>query len=282
MIKCFFVDVKSINSDLPRSNFAESDLDRLADLILETDGLLRPLVLKQVGIEQYTIIEGHREYYAALKAKEKDLKKAEMVNAFVINDKSERSAIEQLKLLLEGRQLISDENNSIVQEKDSTNDRLLPAISSLISERLQPLDREIAEQRRMLSAITEINIIARLAEQTKILEYLTRNSELIISKFSDIKPIKTNKSDKSLLDMLALIEPEKLTSSLNLINTLSQTELVSRMKRSAIKSSDKLATNIIEARLDRVDSKFDCWESVVSSVSGLGVKNTQSIIEKLH
>jgi hypothetical protein len=280
MIKCFFVDVKSISSDLPRSTFAESDLDRLADLILETDGLLRPLILKQVGIEQYTVIEGHREYYAALRAKEKDLKKAEMVNAFLINANSQKSAIEQLKLLVEDRPY-GDENNSLDRERDYTNDPLLPAISSLISARLQPLYQELAEQKRMLVAMNDKNIIDRLADRQTILEHITKTSESIGSKLSEGKSSKPKKNDTALTKMLASIEPAKLTNSLHLINILSQPELSLRMKRSAISRSDKLAASIVDARLNREDSKFDSWESVVSSVSGLAAKTTQTIIEKL-
>jgi hypothetical protein len=280
MIKCFFVDVKSISSDLPRSTFAESDLDRLADLILETDGLLRPLILKQVGIEQYTVIEGHREYYAALRAKEKDLKKAEMVNAFLINANSQKSAIEQLKLLVEDRPS-GDENNSLDRERDYTNDPLLPAISSLISARLQPLYQELAEQKRMLVAMNDKNIIDRLADRQTILEHITKTSESIGSKLSEGKSSKPKKNDTALTKMLASIEPAKLTNSLHLINILSQPELSLRMKRSAISRSDKLAASIVDARLNREDSKFDSWESVVSSVSGLAAKTTQTIIEKL-
>jgi hypothetical protein len=282
MIKCFFIDVKSINSDLPRSTFAESDLDRLADLILATDGLLRPLVLKQVGIEQYTVIEGHREYYAALKAKEKDLKKAEMVNAFVINPNSEKSAIDQLTLLVADRSSIGPENNSGDRAKDYPNDLLLTAISSLISERLQPLDRELAEQKRMLAAMNEKNTIDRLADRQTILEHITKTSESIGLKLADGKSTKSKKIDPALTKMLASIATEKLNSTLDLINTLSQSELSSTMKRSAINNSNKLATNIVDARSLREDSKFDSWESVVSSVSGLALKTTQTIIEKLH
>ncbi len=275
MIKCFFVDVKSINSDLPRSTFAESDLDRLADLILATDGLLRPLVLKQVGIEQYTVIEGHREYYAALKAKEKDLKKAEMVNAFVINPNSEKSAIDQLNLLVADR-------SAIDLERDYSNDLLLPAISSLITERLQPLYQELAEQKIILAAMNEQNILDRLANQKTILEHITKTSESISSKLSEPKSTKSKKIDPALTKMLTSIAPEKLSNTLNLINTLSQSELASSMKRSMINNSHKLATNIVDARSLREDSKFDCWESVVLSVSGLALKTTQTIIEKLH
>jgi hypothetical protein len=276
MIKCFFVDVKSISSDLPRSTFDESDLDELANLILKTDGLLRPLVLKQTGIEQYTVIEGHREYYAALKAKEKDLKKAEMVNAFVINQKNEGSAIDQLKLLVGDSQPIpnpdppSQINNSI--------DLLLPTLASLISKQIQPLEREIAEYKKILSTLNE-NIVFSRSIEDKILES-------IVSKLQEnskpTNPIpKKKKIDKASREMLASIQIGNLNSTLDLINTLSQIELSSRMNRSGIKSSDDLATNIIIARENRPDRIFDSWESVILEVTGLGAKNTENIIKKL-
>ena len=93
MIKCYFVDINNISSCLPRSSFVESELEQLANLILKTDGLLRPLILKESGVEKYTVVQGHREYYAALTAKEKDSSRAEMVNAFVISSQIQQSAM---------------------------------------------------------------------------------------------------------------------------------------------------------------------------------------------
>lgn len=149
MIKCFFVDVKSINSDVPRSSFVESDLEELANNILETDGLIRPLILRQTAPEKYTVVEGHREYYAAVKAKEKDIKKAEMVNAFVVNEKNERSAIEQLKLL-------HDSPANIPRDRADTLeiiDLLLPALVSTIERQIQPLVTQLAEQKHILESL---------------------------------------------------------------------------------------------------------------------------------
>jgi hypothetical protein len=286
MIKCFFVDVKSISSDLPRSTFPESDLEELASLILGTDGLLRPIIIKQVGLEQYTVIEGHREYYAAVKAKEKDSKKAEMVNAFVIDRQNESSAIDQLKLLAGDRQAVA--NLDVPIQTNNSIDLLLPKIASLISEQIRPLEREIAEHKKMLSTLTQNIILSRSAED-KILESIAKNSESILSKFSEnIKPKKVigeinprKKVNKSVIDMLASIERDKLSSTLNLINTLSQIELSSRMKRSGIKNSENLATNIINIREDRPDKLFDSWENVVAEVSGFALTTTQNIITKL-
>jgi ParB-like nuclease domain len=148
MIKCFFVDVKSIKSALPKSNFAESELEQLADLILETDGLLRPLILQEIKAGTYQVIEGHREYYAAVRAKEKNVVKAEMVNAFVITTSDRRSAIAQLALL-SGTPL-----NGVTNPTDNLQlDRLLPAIESVVSEQLQPILDQLAKHTEILDRL---------------------------------------------------------------------------------------------------------------------------------
>jgi hypothetical protein len=180
MIKCYFIDVKNISSDLPRSSFSESDLDRLADSILATDGLLRPLILKASGVEKYTVIEGHREYYAAVKAKEKNLDKAEMVNAFVIDPKIQKSAIEQLKLLTAQQpspqisnaiapaerhksakpnpssnieQLLPNLLGAISQQVQPIIDQLLPTLLAVISEQIQPIVEQLAEHQQILDLL---------------------------------------------------------------------------------------------------------------------------------
>ena len=99
MISFSLVDVKDITSAIPRSSFPEADLDRLAEMILESGGIIRPLVLKVIGAESYTVVDGHFEYYAAVRAREKDPCKGEMVNAFVVSPKSENIVAKQAEAL---------------------------------------------------------------------------------------------------------------------------------------------------------------------------------------
>ena len=169
MIKCFFVNVKSIFCDVPRSNFIESELEQLADFILETDGLIRPLILKEIGVQQYAIIRGHREYYGAVIAKERDLKKAEMVNAFIIEPKIQEVAIEQLRLLSEERESSFDKT-IYMDTKEQDIDRLLPALASMLSHQLQPLTEQLS------------NVVSQLAEHKEMLALLTRDSPVAIPK----------------------------------------------------------------------------------------------------
>ncbi len=117
MMNFSLVDVKSITSDVPRSNFTEADLDSLADIILEAQGIIRPLVVKATGIENFTVVDGHFEYYGAVRAKEKDSRKAEMVNAFVISPKLEDIVVKQAAIL-RGKQ---SSDTPVKTTNDTTN-----------------------------------------------------------------------------------------------------------------------------------------------------------------
>lgn len=99
MISFSLVDVKNITSNIPRSSFTEADLERLAEMILKCGGIIKPLILKATGAESYTVVDGHFEYYAAVRAREKDPRKGEMVNAFVISPKSEDIVAKQAEAL---------------------------------------------------------------------------------------------------------------------------------------------------------------------------------------
>jgi ParB-like nuclease domain len=275
MIKCFFVDVANISSETPRSNFDESDLEQLADLILQTDGLLRPLILNQTGTEKYTVVEGHREYYAVVKAKEKDCKKAEMVNAFVVPNQIYVSATNQLKLLKADRSSISSSATNLVNVE-----QLLPTLLAALSQQIQPIVNQLAEHKQILDVLqtnsTSINsTIPELATKQEPISIPQPESNPVVvivppplATTAKIEPVKI---------------PETKSDPLTLINTLSQAELSICMERSRIsKAITKLIPNLIATRNMQPDQKFPTWETIiVAKISGLGDKRIKEIIEKL-
>lgn len=99
MIEYYLVDVSSIHSTVPRSQFSINQLETLAHSILSAGSLVAPLLLRQVGHDNYEVLIGDLGYYAALRAKEIDPRKGEVVSAFIIPPKLEDSAIEQLRYL---------------------------------------------------------------------------------------------------------------------------------------------------------------------------------------
>lgn len=96
MPRFYTVDVVLITSDIPRSHFPEAEIDAAADQILAADGLLKPLILEETGLEQYAVIDGHFEFHAAARAYEKDRQAGEMVNAIVVSPREKDRALAQL------------------------------------------------------------------------------------------------------------------------------------------------------------------------------------------
>jgi hypothetical protein len=93
------VAVKKITSQEPRSNFADSDLEKVATLSLEAEGLINPIVIRRTSLESYEVVDGDFEYHAAARAREIDPRKGEMVGAFILEPENEEVILEQIKIL---------------------------------------------------------------------------------------------------------------------------------------------------------------------------------------
>ena len=110
-LSTLLVAVRKINSPVSRSEFAEETIESLAQLILGVEGLINPLVLRRTSIESFEVISGHLEYYAAVRAREIDLRKGEMINAFVLDEENE-TIIKQVNLLRSVKTIPNDANYS--------------------------------------------------------------------------------------------------------------------------------------------------------------------------
>jgi hypothetical protein len=153
MLKCLFVDLTSIKSAIPKSKFDPAQIDTLADAILASDGLISPLILSEQGVDRYTIIEGDLAYYAALRAKEKDLRKAEMVNAFVIPAAHQQAALAQLALLAPTKSTVTERepiDRSVAPAVtptaiviDELFDRLSAHLTATLDRQLTPISQQL-------------------------------------------------------------------------------------------------------------------------------------------
>lgn len=112
------VDVKAITPARPPRGSELENADRLADAILECGGLAIPLILMQTGPEAYTLVSGHAGYYAAKKAREKDPRKGEMVNAFVIPPENEDAVNRQLEILATNSHTSAQSTTNIEEAMD--------------------------------------------------------------------------------------------------------------------------------------------------------------------
>lgn len=91
------VMVKNIISsdNFHKGNYSEQKIDEIAVSILSVGGLIRPLILKEVGLFQYELIEGGLEYYGVLRAGEIDALGGETINAFIAQDDEEVQAYKE-------------------------------------------------------------------------------------------------------------------------------------------------------------------------------------------
>jgi predicted nucleic acid-binding OB-fold protein len=93
------VAVKKVKSVIPRSNFSANDIEQTAQSILDAEGIINPMVVKRTGVESYEVVSGHFEYYAAVRAREIDPRKGEMISAYIIEEDKELAITKQLKIL---------------------------------------------------------------------------------------------------------------------------------------------------------------------------------------
>jgi len=185
------VAVKRITCTVPRSNFAEPELEKLARLILESGGLINPIIVRRNGMDAYEIVDGEFEYYAATRAKEIEPLKGETIGAFILEEENEELLLEQLEIL----------RKTAIIDNPSTNE--VPQVSSSFEQRLTNIENRLENRINELKA-----------------EY-TREKQALIERVKDVesripKPV-------PLLEALNTQEPSKLAINLKNAGITSQT-----------------------------------------------------------
>ncbi|MHC5777713.1 chromosome partitioning protein ParB [Nostoc sp.] len=223
-MKFYTVDVKNITCDIPPSNFSNDALSSLADMIIESGGIIRPLILKTTGLETYTVVDGHFEYYAAVRAREKNPRQCEMVNAFVISPKNEDEIFKQVAAF---RGLDSDAkpetkipisietNHSESISKNNDFNLLEKQINDLRSELAQErqerqklydtlklIESQIPKQITSLDAFNSLSLL----ELTFRLRTAGFTDKKAVQVAESVEKERTNKKFESLKDILARVK----------------------------------------------------------------------------
>ncbi len=233
MIDFYLVDVKSIRSDVPRSNFIEDDLDKLADIIIESEGIIKPVVLKQTGVEEYSVIDGHFEYYVAVRAREKNPRKGEMVNAFVISPKVEDLVIKQTKLLKTVENPEPEKNLSPqkVKSQPFANNQL-----SALEKQISELRIELAQElQKLYSAINQPKSQTNTENLTILEAFNKLNARDLIFRLKTV-----NFSDKKAAEVAEKVEKERKEPFTSLSNVIERVKLKSGKKETKAISEKKM------------------------------------------
>jgi competence ComEA-like helix-hairpin-helix protein len=96
------VAVKKIESDVARSSFSAEAIEQVAQLMIQAEGTINPIILKRTSLESYQVVDGHFEYYAAVRAREMSPLKGEMIQAIILEPENEEVLLAQVNLLRKG------------------------------------------------------------------------------------------------------------------------------------------------------------------------------------
>jgi hypothetical protein len=164
------VAVKRITSPVPRSNFAEADLDKLARLILESGGLINPIIVRRNGMDAYEIVDGDFEYYAAARAKEIEPLKGETIGAFILEEENEELLLEQLEILRKTAIIDNPSTNEVPQPSSSFEQRLTN-IETRLENRINELKAEYTREKQALIERVK-DVESRIPKPVPLLEAL--------------------------------------------------------------------------------------------------------------
>ncbi|HAO11895.1 MAG TPA: chromosome partitioning protein ParB [Planktothrix sp. UBA8407] len=305
------VAVKKITSTVPRDNFADRDLEKVAQLILESGGLINPIVLRRNGMDAYEIVDGDFEYYAAAKAREINPKKGETIGAFILEPENEELLLEQVKALrrctitenlvdieltqkdsvvepfdpsttLRDQGLGSRNPVSLVEVRNSCENET-PQPSSNLEQRLTNIEAQFASQINELKAeyAREKQVLSQSIQEieSRILEQVSLLVEAELSK--RINELKSESLPEKQVVVETIPEVENVTSEsmslLSALNSLDKSALLANFKDAGLKPP--VIQTIIEQRGVR---QFTSFANVVERVKGLTDKTMIKIIDKWH
>ena len=183
------VAVKKITSAVSRSNFSEADLEKLARLILESGGLINPIIVRRNGMDAYEIVDGDFEYYAAARAKEIEALKGETIGAFILEEENEELLLEQLAIL---RKTAITENPSVsvVPQPSSSFEQRLTNIESRLENRINELKAEYTREKQALIERVK-DVESRIPKPVPLLEALNTQDKFKLAtnlKNAGLKP----------------------------------------------------------------------------------------------
>ena len=294
--------VKKITSTVPRDNFADRDLEKVAQLILELGGLINPIILRRNGMDAYEIVDGDFEYYAAAKAREINPQKGETIGAFILEPENEELLLEQVQALrksaktdnlVERPETGFFEENTSSQPADSIKNPVslvevpnlceneTPQDSPSVEQRLTNIEAQFASQINELKAeyTREKQVLAQSIQEVenRILQQVSQLVESgLANRISELKPELL--PEKQVLAQ-TIQEVESLTSQpmsvLEALNTLDESKMLANFQDVGLKSL--VIKRIIK---ERDVQPFVSFTSVVKRIDGLTDKTMIKIIDK--
>lgn len=298
------VAVKKITSAVPRSNFAEPELEKLARLILESGGLINPIIVRRNGMDAYEIVDGDFEYYAAARAKEIEPLKGETIGAFILEEENEELLIEQLEILRKTaitENLVENQETGFLYENTSSQpadsiknpvslvevpnlcENEDPQESSSLEQRLTNIEAQFASKINELKAeyAREQKVLAQSIQEleNRILQQVPLLVEAgLANRINDLKS-ESPPEKQVVVERIPEVEnvASESMSALEALNTLDKSGFLANFKDAGLKS--QIIDRIIK---ERDVQPFVSFTSAVKRIEGLTDKAMIKIIDKWH
>ena len=251
-----FVLVKEITSNVPRSEFLESELEQAAQLILKAEGTIKPLVVRTIGWESYEVVDGHFEYYAAVRAKEINPRDGERIGAFIIEGDKAKVLEEQVEMLRKKSDIYPVSEESTIQEEGTIN---LIDLANLLDQKLQP----------MRTKLDQLNTASATYSPHQVNNITDKKLENIESKIDQLLPKTSPEIEEILNEQLKVIR-QKITnlSKQEALSLLAKTQTaLSRQIEAIDNESNKLQkVNLLTVETDAEIKK--AFKRVFGSTAG--------------
>ncbi|QUS61429.1 hypothetical protein [Synechocystis sp. PCC 7338] len=195
------LDIVSVENSQPASNYPANEIEALADNYLECGGNLNPILVETIGLDEYRVVEGDLELYAAKKAREK-YKFFEMIRAVILNDKNKDLINEQLsKFKSSTPRPITNRTDAVGKSEQTIDNSRLTNLEKSLTSSIENLATTVKEHQHQIDKLFKIN--------TKSLSYLDYFNESFIDKIINILDSKCGMSYAEAKKYGALIYQER-------------------------------------------------------------------------
>jgi len=285
------------------SQFPAHQVHSLANLFLKVGDTVSPILLRKVSPIAFEVLEGHFEYYAAIKAQEID-EQFTAIRAYIVPPELEATILEQYNFLRSHSASTPMPNPPQVTNVSPDLDKIEEAIANRLEQKLTAAIEKTIEER--ISASLQV-IVGQISKQLEahltdfrqslslvpihqVLEAKTQPNQSIPEVVPE-KTTKTQTTSKAAPKATAKPKTErvktpakdksidnndpKISQVLNDFNTMSVAELESKLKQSA-KGNTKFARPIHEQRSEQ---KFQSIKDVIANIPRLAEKTMQKIID---
>lgn len=98
--------------------FADDDIEQAAQLILDSEGVINPIVVSRISLQSYEVVDGDFEYYAAARAREINPRKGEMIGVFIIEPENQDNLTKQVQVFRKAKSDSSEKINFTSKDLD--------------------------------------------------------------------------------------------------------------------------------------------------------------------